>query len=129
MGACYSVNLKVNIKDEKGVIKALKEHMEKDTRAVYNIEEYAENGITTETFDDLMKILFADLQRKVDIWEEKKWRCYENDFDASYGWESVMLEWFEVMAPFLGNGSGLIIYPDSGRDEVVVRDGKYVWVR
>lgn len=121
MGACYSVNLKVNIKDEKGVIKALNEHMNNYTRAVY------ENA-KAETFDDLMRILFADHQRKVDIWEEKKWRCYENDFDASYGWESVMLEWFEVMAPFLGDGSRLVIYPDNGRDEVVVRDGKYVWV-
>lgn len=122
MGACYSVNLKVNFVDESAVIKALNEHMKNDTRAVYE-------SSATETFDDLMRILLAEHQRKVDIWKEKKWKYYENDFDASYGWESVMLEWFEVMAPFLKNGSRLIIYPDSGRDEVVVRNGKCVWVR
>ena len=122
MGACYSVNLKVNFIDESAAIEALKEHMNNDTSAVY------ENA-PTETFDDLMRVLLAEHQRKVDIFEEKKWRYYENDFDASYGWERVMLEWFEVMAPFLGNGSKLVIYPDSGRDEVVVRDGKCVWVR
>lgn len=122
MGACYSVNLKVNIKDEKGVIEALKEHMNNDTSAVYE-------NTDAETFDDLIRVLLADHQRKVDIFKEKKWYYYENDFDASYGWESVMLEWFEVMAPFLKNGSRLIIYPDSGRDEVVIRNGKCVWVK
>lgn len=122
MGACYSVQLKVNIKDEKGVIEALKEHMNNDTSAVYE-------NTYEETFDDLIRALLADHQRKVDIFEEKKWRYYENDFDASYGWERVMLEWFEVMAPFLSNGSQIIICPDDGIDEVVVRDGKCIWVR
>ena len=122
MGACYSVELKVNIKDEKGVIEALNNHMNNDTSAVYNYT-------TVETFDDLMRVLLADHQRKVDIYKEKKWCYYENDFDASYGWERVMLEWFEVMAPFLSNGSKIIICPDDGIDEVVVRDGKCIWVR
>lgn len=122
MGACYSVFLKVNMKDEKGAINALNEHMVNDTSAVYDSD-------AKETFDDLMRILFAENQRKVFIYEEKQFRCYENDFDASYGWERVMLEWFEVMAPFLNNGSKMVIYPDNGVDEVVVKNGKCVWVR
>ena len=122
MGACYSVELKVNIKDEKGVIEALNNHMNNDTSAVYK-------NTVTETFDDLMRVLLADHQRKVYIYKEKKWCYYENDFDASYGWERVMVEWFNVMTPFLGNGSTLVIYIDNDGDEFVIKDGKCILVR
>lgn len=46
------------------------------------------------------------------------------DFNASYGWESLMYEGFETMAPFLTNGSKLGIWPDSGHYWLRVRDGK-----
>ena len=126
MGACYSVQLKVTLTDEKGAIKALNEHILKDTRTDYSLEEYLEEGITTETFDDLMKILLAELQSEVSIWQEGKFRYYENDFDASYGWECVLMEWFEVLAPFLKDNSKMLIYPDSDYDELVIKNGKCI---
>jgi len=123
MGACYSVTLKVDLVDEHGAVKALNDHMANDKRAVYNT-----TGIATNTFDGLMQSLLADHQHKVTMWQVEEFRCYENDFNASYGWESVMLDWFEVMAPFLGDCSTLLIYPDSDYDEVTIKDKKCLYI-
>ena len=129
MSACYSVTLKVKVLDEKGAIEALKNHIDNDKRTYYNLEKYKERGITTETFDDLMKIFLADYPRQeVDITKGKLYTCYSNDFNASYGWESVMMEMFETITPFIKDNSSLLIYPDSDYDELVVKDGKCVQI-
>ena len=128
MGACYSVEVKINVLDMPGAIKALNEYIINDTSADYSLDEYAEQGIKTETFDDLMKILLADLQQGIFVYHEGKFTIYENAFDASYGWERVMMEWFEVLAPFLANGSQMLIYPDSDYDKLVIKNGKCVQV-
>jgi hypothetical protein len=128
MGACYSVTLKVNVLDEQGAIKALNEHIANDTGVDYSLDKYATKGITTETFDGLMKILLADLQMEVSIYQQGKFTIYESDFNASYGWERVMMEWFEVLAPFLSNGSQMLIYPDEDYDKLVIKNGKCVQI-
>lgn len=126
MGACYSVTLKVNLIDEKGAINALNHHIAQDARTHYALEKYASIGVGTTTFDDLMRILLAELQCPVSIFQKSEFRVYENDFNASYGWESVMMEWFEVMTPFLADGSELFIFPDEDYDKLVIQNGKCV---
>ena len=127
MGACYSVTLRVNLSDEEGAIKALNEHMSKDSRTNYALDKYSAAGIEPTTFDGLMKIMLAALQHNVFINSEGKYRVYENYFNASYGWEGVMSEWFEVLTPFLEDGSKIRIWPDSGCEEAVVKSGKCIW--
>ena len=127
MGACYSVILKVKLTDEEGAIKALQDHIANDNGVDYSLEKYAQQGITTETFDDLMRIFLAGWKgQEVDIYPNKTFTIYENDFDASYGWEGVMMEMFEVIAPFVANGSKLQIYPDDYYTELVVKNEKCV---
>lgn len=126
MGACYTVVLKVSLTNETGAIKALNDHIAKDTGVRYALEKYANVGVTPDTFDGLMKILLAELQHKISISQEGEFRTYENDFDASYGWEDVMIQWFEVLSPFLADGSQLLIYPDDGYNELKIIDGKCV---
>ena len=128
MGACYSVTLKVNVLDEQGAIKALNEHIANDTGVDYSLDKYATKGITTGTFDDLMKILLAGAQREVTIYQHGKFTIYDSDFDASYGWECVMMDWFEVLAPFLANGSQMLIYPDEDYDKLIIKNGKCVQI-
>lgn len=50
----------------------------------------------------------------------------ENGFDATYGWESVMMEMFEELAPVLEDGSDLFINCDDGVDVLVIKDGKCI---
>lgn len=128
MGACYSVNVKVHIVDETGAVKALNEHIANDTGTRYNLEKYAASGITTETFDGLMKILLADAQQELYITKKRKYTTYDSCFNASYGWECVMIEWFHVLAPFLSDGSQMLIYPDEDYDKLVIRNGKCVQI-
>lgn len=128
MGACYSVTVKVNVLDEPGAIKALNEHIVNDTGVDYSLDRCAAEGVTTETFDGLMRILLAECQRKVTTYQHGKFTLYDNDFDASYGWERVMMEWFEVLAPFLANGSQMLIYPDEDYDKLVIKNGKCVQI-
>lgn len=128
MGACYSVTVKVNLIDEVGAIKALNDHIENDTGTRYNLEKYAASGITTETFDGLMKILLADAQQELSITKKRKYTTYDSCFNASYGWEGVMIEWFHVLAPFLADRSEMLIYPDEDYDKLVIRNGKCVQI-
>ena len=129
MGACYSVILKVNVVDEAGAIKALNEHIANDTRADYSLERYAKQGVTTESFNNLMRIFLAGwIGHWVEIYTDKEFTVYENDFDASYGWERVLMEMFETLTPFVKNGSEILIYIDNDYDKLVVKNGKCVQV-
>ncbi len=127
MGACYSVTLKAKIKDEKGVVKVLNEFIANDTRTNYSLDLYKAQGIGTETFDDLMRIFLAGWKhQEVTIEEKEGFRVYKNDFNASYGWEGVMMRMFHEIAPFMEDGSELLIWPDSSYDLLVVGEGEVV---
>lgn len=128
MGACYSVNVKVHLIDEAGAIDALNQHIVNDTRTNYSLDKYAAQGVTTKTFDDLMRILLAETQGQISINKKGKFTIYDNGFNASYGWECVMMDWFEVMAPYLADGSQMMIYPDEDYDKLVIRNGKCVQI-
>lgn len=129
MGACYSVVLKVKVIDEVGAIKALNEHIVNDTRTDYSLVKYAQQGIKTDTFDDLMRIFLAGWKgQEIFIHEKNGLTIYENDFDASYGWEGVMMEMFQTLTPFIKNGSEMLIYIDSDYDKLVVKNGKCVQI-
>lgn len=127
MGACYSVRLKVKVLDEPSAIKALNDHISNDTRADYSLDRYAKQGIAPDTFNNLMRIFLAGWAGHwVEIYPEKGFTVYENDFDASYGWERVMMEMFETLAPFVKNGSEMLIYVDNDYDKLVIKNGKCV---
>ena len=128
MGACYSVTLKVNVLDLDGATKALQKHIIDDKRTRYSLDECANHGVTTETFDDLIRILLAETQQTVYIGKEGEFTVYDNAFNASYGWECVMIDWFNVLAPYLADGSQMLIYPDSDYDELIIKNGVCVQV-
>lgn len=128
MGAVYSVTMKVKLTDEKAVISALNHKIANSTGVNYSLEKCESIGVNTITFDNLMKILLAEHQCRVDIEQDGDFTIYRNGFNASYGWEGVMIEWFEVMTPFLADGSELLIYPDYDYDKLVIENGECVWV-
>ena len=129
MSACYYVSLKVKVLDEQGAIKALNEHIANDKYADYSLDLYAEQGITTETFDDLMRIFLAGWKhQEVTITPKRIYTYYENEFNASYGWEIVMMDMFKVIAPYVKDGSELLIYPDTDYDKLIIKDGKCVQI-
>ena len=125
MGACYSIELKVKLLDEAGAVKALQEHIKNDTHSNYSLDQYAKQGIKTDTFDNLMRIIFAGWKhQELDIQEIDGTKYYSNDFDASYGWEMVMILAFEVLIPFIADGSTLEISVDNDYEKLVIKNGK-----
>lgn len=125
MSACYSVILKVKVLDEQGAINALNEHIDKTKDFInYSLDKYKEQGITTETFDDLMKIYLAGWNhQKLDIERKRTYTYYENEFNASYGWESVILDMFKIIAPYVKDNSELIMYLEEGFCKLRVKNG------
>lgn len=132
MGACYSVNLKIKFKNEKSEesgIKALQnyiaEHNGKDIN--FSLAAYEKEGTTPDSLSGLLKIFLAgwDMWHPEIVYDEN-WICYQNGFDASYGWELVMKAMFEELSPFLLDNSEIYIHPDSDYDHFVIENGKCI---
>lgn len=123
MGQCYSTYLKVRFKDKDGAVKAVQNRLG-DT-----IDELKEiTGLDYNNIDDILRHYYAN-------WENGyRWTptvdpdVLSGDFNASYSWESTMIEVFSLIAPFLEEGSELKIYPDAGYDLLRVKDGKAEWI-
>ena len=128
MGQCYSVNLKVRFTDEDGAKKALQAKLDRheEEHINYNLSHFTEElGMSTDSLHDLMGIFFGGWEGKLEPSTTDDWKYA--DFDASYGWECVMMDAFEEIAPYLTDGSEVNIYPDSGCDHGTVRNGKCEW--
>jgi hypothetical protein len=128
MGQTYSVILKTGFKDKKGAKKALLDRIAKgdEDHTDYNLDHYRQIGIGTDTIEDLMKIFFGGWQGKL-VPVKNHPNTLRSDFDACYGWEYIMTVAFNDLAPFLSDGSRITIYPDSGKDIGIVRNGKVQW--
>lgn len=128
MGQTYDVNLRVRFKDEQGARKAL---LAKIGRANEEKVLYGERGLRAMGFDldndiwDLMSVFFCGWGQRLKETANKDWLY--SGFDASYGWERVMMEAFEEIAPYLEEGSEIKIYPDCGPDHGVVNNGEVNW--
>ena len=125
MGACYSAEIRVRFKDEKKAIEVIKDYISKDERTDYGLSERKEQGIGTNSFDDLMKIFFADhksshVKKNIDTC----FTTYSHDFDASYGWEGVIVGMFQTIAPYLEDNSRLYLNPDNEELVLLVKNGQ-----
>ena len=133
------MNLRVRFKDEKGAKNALfaKVSRGRQEHVIYDMQ-----GLRMKGFDfdnniwDLMAVFFCGWGER--FYEQGDWEKIKGTpkegawvwagFDASYGWENVMMEAFEDIAPFIEEGSEIKIYPDSGLDHGVVENGKVKWI-
>ena len=124
MGQCYTTILKVKFTDEQGAVKAVRDRLENNGDG-FDLEELSrETGLDYNTIDGVLRHFYSN-------WEDGfKWtrvvdpEVLSGDFNASYSWESTMIEVFDLMAPFMADGSTLKIYPDSDYDLLEVRNGK-----
>lgn len=119
MGQYYDVKLKLKFrdgeKDELRTVKAMqkyiKDHNGKGVN--FNLNEWKKEGNSLSTLEDMLQVFFAGWNCwDFEITHGRKWLKVRNGFDASYGWESIMLDIFDVISPFLEDGSEMWIYPD-----------------
>lgn len=132
MGACYSVTLKGKFTDAEGAVKALQRKVARadQEHTNYNLDHYrGDLGLDLGSLKGLLQLFFGG-------WEASLRPAFDTDyevvltsgFDASYGWEGVMMDAFDDLAPYLEEGSSIKIYPDSDYDHAVVKGGKAVWI-
>ena len=97
MGACCSVTLRMKAKDEEKAYRALLDDMnlnERENRANYNFAAFRRNGNDADTLESLIRIVLADwpsCQFRKSGPDKDGFITYENDFDACYGWEYIMI--------------------------------------
>lgn len=103
MGQSYYVEAKFDIKDEKEFISKGRKIFEAPN--VCPIEEKEK-----DTAKHLIETLLVKNQHMYD----KDGNIYHSQFDASYGWERVLYEFFEAVKKTLNVGSYITVYPDSG---------------
>lgn len=129
MGQCYSVEIKARFTDEEGAKKALQAKLDRHVEDFvnYNLDHFTvELGLSIDNLHDLMGIFFGGWKGRLETCPgDKEWKYA--DFDASYGWESLMMDAFEEIAPYLADDSVIKIWPDSGCDHGTVRNGKCKW--
>ena len=122
--------LKVRFKDEEGVKKALRNKISKahEEHICYDIEGLvSRHHFDLDDILDIMSVFFSGWGSRLrdDSTHEG---VLSSDFDACYGWEGVMIETFDAMAPYLEDGSSLKIFPDFSYDLLEVNDGKAVQI-
>ena len=127
MGQCYTTYLKLRFEDEEGAKKTLQNIITRDGQVDLD-DVCRHDDLDLYTIDGCLRHFYADWEHgyRWSDYPKQGWLC--GDFNASYGWESVMIEVFEAIAPYLRNGSILKIYPDSDYDHLMVKDGKAIWL-
>ena len=126
MGASYSVDLTVSLTDEEQAAEIVRKFIQ-DSNAEFHLDDFNAIGISTDTFDNLMRIVLASWESTpVKIEQIDDYKKYGNDFDASYGWESVMINVFEALVPVLRDGSTLDLSAGNEYVGYAVTGGKLV---
>lgn len=121
MGAVYDVSLKLYYNDEQDVINA--------TQAF--IAANSGHAVFHEDYSSLISTIQIILPKRgfyLDTQTDNYISC-NCGFDASYGWESVMQDWFNSIATdgAVLNNSTIRISPDSGWERGVLQDGTVHW--
>ena len=118
----------MRFKDEQGARKALLAKIARggQEHVLYDMQGLRMQGFDFDNIWDLLSVFFCGWGQRLKETADKDWLY--SGFAASYGWEQVMLDAFDEIAPYLEDGSEIKIYPDSDYDYLVVKDGKAEWV-
>ena len=132
MGACYTTVFRVKAKDETTAADAMRRwmhDMEDAGFARFSLDAHRAEGVVPDTIDGVIMVVLAG-------WRNTPFRTtgpdadgfttYENDFEASYGWGMVLLEFAAALAPHLEDGSSFYIEPDDEYHDIVTIDGKLI---
>ena len=117
MGQCYAITLK-GIINKPLLIKLTNQYRTIRYDVNWQFDEI-------KTFRDALEEIFTNY---VDYTENPKQDIealeINSAFDASYGWEEVMTNWFEFVAPAFSTDTVLEIQPDEGLTKCWIENGE-----
>lgn len=124
MSACYAINVELRVKDEAKVIETLQNKINraKEENVDYGIEE------VPTTLKELLGIFFVEHQEMYNYKRVGNWHMVDSGFNASYGWEVVMMDMFREITPYLEDKSELYIDIENDYDKLVIKKGKCVQI-
>lgn len=105
MGACYDIRLQMQFSApdaKEKIVATMQEYIKKDKSVDFSLDKYAVEGVTTDSLEDLLKICLGGWEKcHPRIIQENNGIEYSCSFDASYGWERVMMDIFEQICPYI----------------------------
>ena len=124
MSACYAVNVELRIKEgcEEKVIETLQNKIKRaeEEGTNYGLKEIP------NTLKELLNVFFVSHGDYYKYTQVGTWHMVDSAFNASYGWEVVMIEMFKEITPYLENKSELYIDIENDYDRLVIRKGQCV---
>ena len=117
MGQCYTVYLKMKLKDADEFVNASRKFAEDNYWGYDYIAKMT-------SVDKIIKYFVGGTSSGVCVDYEDGWPVFRGDYDACYSWDGTLENWFHAIAPSLEDGSEIEVYPDTGRWKCVVHDGK-----
>ena len=124
MGQCYTVEAKLIFKgnDPTAFCDVVIDEIRK--RHGISAEFDLKRGNLKDPFD-CFRTLTSENAR-IMAKKDKSQEIWEAEFDASYGWESVMFDIFKAALSTCENGSYVKVWPDSDSWKLVVKDNEVV---
>ena len=124
MSAVYTVEAVIKVKNEEEAVHTIKQFMEK-TSADYRLADFEKIGIRPDSIRGLMGIFLAEDQGSFSVTNDSDdFICYDSSFNASYGWEQILLSFFLNLAPFLEDTSVFYMDADDYPTVITVKDGR-----
>ena len=123
MGQCYNVIVKMKVKGAAEIIKKSVEVFKTECPEWY---DEIKDKIPCDTVYGCVAFALAANQHNFTAVHRNGITTYKSSFKATYSWQSVLEDWFDTIAPYLNDGSSMLIYPDNGHCEYVVKNGKAV---
>ena len=111
MGAVYSVEILIKTTKEAELIDAVQRYMENATNVRFKDDH------EPDSIENIARIFLADHQGTFNIGDDGS---YSSLFDASYGWNDVLYDWWCAMEPYLDDESYMKVCPDIDNWEVRV---------
>ena len=121
MGQVYSTILTFRIRkgEDQNLSIALSEFLRRKKFPESAISKSVKESLD-ERLNGMLGLVFLNLN---EIEDGKKHCHFEADFDSTYGWEGLMYDTFECMAPYLRDGR-LEVWPDNDHYILKAINGK-----
>ena len=125
MGQCYIIEMDVRYPEanKEKIISTLSKYIldkQANSLAEFHLDEYAAKGYTPDTWEGVMTLLFTDRGAEISA------HHVSAGFDASYGWEYIMVDAFKSIAHLLDDSSRLIMHADNEEYTYTIQKGKMV---
>lgn len=126
MSACYSVNVELRVKKgcEEKVVEILQDKIK---RGYLEHVEYGIENMPT-TIKEMMGVFFVSHGDYYNYKQVGTWYMVDSAFNASYGWEVVMITMFKEITCCLEDKSELVIDIDNDYDKLVIKKGECIQI-